>query len=84
MEAVAKFMNPAIRGWVNYYGRFHRSECLRVLSHVNLVLATWAKRRYKRFKGSWSKAFVWLERIAKRDESLFALWTLGVKPTAWR
>jgi len=28
-QAVAKFMNPAIRGWVNYYGRFHRSSVSR-------------------------------------------------------
>lgn len=84
LEEVAKFVNPSIRGWLNYYGRFHRSECLRVLSHVNLVLGTWAKRRYKRFGGSWVKAFAWLARIAERDESLFVLWTLGVKPTAGR
>jgi group II intron reverse transcriptase/maturase len=24
LEAVAKFVNPAIRGWMNYYGRFNR------------------------------------------------------------
>ena len=84
LEAVAKFVNPAIRGWVNYYGRFHRSECLRVLSHVNLVLATWAKRRYKRFKGSWTRAFAWLARIAEQDGTLIAHWTLGAKPMAGR
>jgi group II intron reverse transcriptase/maturase len=84
LKAVAKFMNPAIRGWVNYYGRFHRSECLKILRHVNLVLATWAKRRYKRFRGSWSKAYAWLARTAARNESLLALWTLGVKPMAGR
>lgn len=84
LEAVAKFVNPAIRGWANYYGRFNRWECLRVLNHLNLVLAIWAKRRYKRFKGSWQKAFEWLVRVAKRDESLFVLWTLGARPTVGR
>lgn len=84
LEAVAKFVDPFIRGWMNYYGRFHRSQCLRILSHLNLVLARWAKRRYKRFKGSWRKAFEWLARIAKRDDSLFVLWTLGQRPTVGR
>lgn len=68
-----------IRGWLNYYGRFHRSKCLKILAHLNLVLATWAKRRYKRFNGSWQQAFEWLERIAKRDGALFVLWAIGVK-----
>jgi hypothetical protein len=84
LAEVAKFVNPFIRGWMNYYGRFHRSKCLKTLAHVNLVLATWAKRRYKRFKGSWWQAFEWLVRIAKRDESLLVLWTLGARPTIGR
>ena len=84
LEEVAKFVNPFIRGWANYYGRFHRSQCLKILHHFNLVLATWAKRRYKRFKGSWRKALEWLARIAKRDSSLFVLWTLGARPTVGR
>lgn len=84
LGAVAKFVNPVIRGWANYYGRFNRWECLRILSHLNVVLAIWAKRRYKRFRGSWQKAFEWLVRLARRDESLFVLWTLGARPTVGR
>lgn len=84
LEDVAKFVNPYIRGWLNYYGRFHRSKCLKILAHLNLVLATWAKRRYKRFNGSWQQAFEWLERIAKRDGALFVLWAIGVKPAVGR
>ncbi len=84
LEAVAKFINPTIRGWANYYGRFNRWEYLRVLSHLNLVLAIWAKRRYKRFKGSWQKVFEWLVRLVKRDESLFVLWALVARPTVGR
>ena len=84
LKALATFVNPFIRGWVNYYGRYHRSECLRILRYLNLVLGTWAKRRYKRFKGRWTKAFAWLARLARRGEGPFVLWTYGAKPTAGR
>ena len=25
LEEIAKFVNPFVRGWVNYYGRFYKS-----------------------------------------------------------
>jgi RNA-directed DNA polymerase len=39
---LAQFVNPQIRGWVNYYGRFSRSKCVHVLRHLNAALAAWA------------------------------------------
>src|SRR6202043_157727 len=29
---LVQLVNPAVRGWINYYGRFYRSQCVRVLS----------------------------------------------------
>nr|WP_255594099.1 group II intron reverse transcriptase/maturase [Pontibacter sp. HSC-14F20] len=48
---VAAVANPAVRGWINYYGAFFRSELYRVLGHLNLILAKWATRKYKRLSG---------------------------------
>lgn len=84
LDEVAKFVNPVVRGWLNYYGRYHRTACVQVLRHLDLVLAIWAKRRYKRFKGSLRRAFKWLERVAERDKSLFVHWTLGMDTTTGR
>jgi group II intron reverse transcriptase/maturase len=33
LEDLAKLIDPSVRGWLNYYGRFYRSECARVLRH---------------------------------------------------
>jgi hypothetical protein len=30
---VAERLNPAVRGWVAYYGRFYRSKCLDIPGH---------------------------------------------------
>src|SRR5262249_54967245 len=50
LEDLAHFVNPVIRGWANYYGRFYRSKCLLVLRHLNEALAAWVRWKYKRFR----------------------------------
>ena len=83
LEEVAEFINPIVRGWVNYYGRFYRSECLDILDYLNLVLARWAKRKFKRFHRNWMAAYRWLGGIASRQGTLFFHWTLGMHPKGW-
>jgi group II intron reverse transcriptase/maturase len=82
LEDLAQFVNPSVRGWMNYYGRFYRSKCVQVLRHLNEALAAWARRKYKRFRRRERASVRWLGRIAQRDEKLFVLWQLGVKPEA--
>ncbi len=50
LEDLARLVNPAVRGWMTYYGRFYRSKCVQVLRHLNEALAVWARRKYKRFR----------------------------------
>jgi group II intron reverse transcriptase/maturase len=80
LEEVARVVNPVVRGWMNYYGRYYRSRCVAVLRHVNLALAAWVRRKYKRFRRRPRASQHWLRRLASRDAQLFALWPLGVKP----
>jgi RNA-directed DNA polymerase len=82
LEDVARVVNPVVRGWMNYYGRFYRSKCVQVLRHLNEALAAWARRKYRRFHRRERASIHWLGRIARRDPGLFVLWQLGVKPDA--
>jgi group II intron reverse transcriptase/maturase len=82
LEDLARLVNPSVRGWMNYYGRFYRSKCVRVLRHLNEALAAWARRKYKRFHRRERASMHWLGRIARRDPDLFVLWRLGVIPEA--
>ena len=82
LEDLARLINPAVRGWMNYYGRFYRSKCVQVLRGVNVALARWARRKYKRFKRRERASMHWLGRVARRDPKLFVLWQLGVRPEA--
>ncbi len=80
LEDLPKLVDPVVRGWMQYYGRFYRTECLLTLQHLNEALAAWARRKYKRFRYRKRASRQWLRHIADRDPRLFALWQLGVKP----
>lgn len=84
LEDLARHVNPAVRGWLQYYGRFYRSKCVQVLRHLNEALAAWARRKYKRFRRRERASMRWLGRIARRDASLFVHWQHGMKPEAGR
>lgn len=82
LEDLARLVNPAVRGWMNYYGQYYRSKCVQVLRHLNEALAAWARRKYKRLRRRERASVHWLGRIAQREPKLFVLWQLGVRPEA--
>lgn len=84
LEDIARLVDPAVRGWMNYYGRFYRSKCVQILRHLNEALVAWACRKFKRFERRKQAATRWLGALAQRDPRLFVLWQLGIKPTAGR
>jgi len=79
---LSRMINPMLRGWINYYGKYYKSELYCVFQHLNRTLARWATRKYKRLRGHKRKAMYWLGNIASRDPSLFFHWKWGIKPAA--
>src|SRR5208283_1997513 len=51
IDDLAKMFNPIIRGWINYYGRYHKSALSRALMHLDIRLAGWAMSKYRRLRG---------------------------------
>jgi len=82
LEDLARLVNPTVRGWINYYGRFYRSKSVLVLRHLNEALAAWARRKFKRLRRRERASVHWLGRIARREPKLFVHWQLGVRPEA--
>jgi len=78
LSDIANMFNPVLRGWIEYYGRYHRSELYSVLDHFNKTLIKWAMRKYKKLKGHKTRAGIFIEKIAERDPSLFAHWKIGM------
>jgi len=71
LEMIAIEINPQVRGWINYYGKFYRSSIYRVMEYVEYKLCMWARRKYKRLRGSKEQARRWLGRIRKGQRGLF-------------
>ena len=82
LEDLAWLVNPSARGWMNYYGRFYRSACVRALRPLNEALAAWVRRKFTRYRNRERASMHWLGRVAQRDPSLFAHWQLGARPAA--
>jgi group II intron reverse transcriptase/maturase len=82
LAELAQEINPIVRGWINYYGRFYRSRLIWLLRRINEYLARWATRKFKRLRGRPHRARRFLVTVARRDPALFAHWPAGAHPIA--
>lgn len=74
---IARFINPIVRGWINYWGRFYRSALVdSVLRRLNEYLIRWAMRKYKRMRRSRRRAAAFLRQIQRSNPGLFSHWQL--------
>jgi group II intron reverse transcriptase/maturase len=78
LHDIARMLNPLLRGWINYYGRYAPSALAPLLRYVNLTLLAWAMRKFKRFRDHKVRAGRFLERLAATRPDLFAHWQLGM------
>jgi len=78
LHDIAQLLNPLLRGWIAYYGRFGPSALYPVLRYVNLTLVAWAMRKFKRFKTHKIRAGRFFERLSQQRADLFAHWKIGM------
>jgi RNA-directed DNA polymerase len=71
---LARWMNPVIRGWMSYYGRFYRTELDGLLRRINTYLVRWARRKFQRLR-SFKRARRGWHGLLRRQPALFAHWT---------
>jgi RNA-directed DNA polymerase len=76
LNELANRTRPILRGWVQYYGRFHSSVLMTALRVVDDALVRWAQQKYKRFRYAKGQAWGWLKRVKSREPNLFAHWVL--------
>jgi len=82
IQDIADKVNPILRGWINYYGKFYKTKLKKFMHNLNVKLASWARRKYKKLRVSEMKAIRWLHKISVRQPDLFVHWSmLGAKPT---
>jgi RNA-directed DNA polymerase len=71
---LAQAVNPTVRGWINYYGRFYRSKLISLLRRLDEYLVRWAMQKYKRLRRHPTRAWRYLATVERRDRALFAHW----------
>ena len=77
LQDIAAKLNPILRGWIAYYGRFQPSALAPLYRHINTSLVAWARRKYKRFRNSKTRAGTFLQKVSRKCPQLFAHWKLG-------
>jgi RNA-directed DNA polymerase len=77
---LAHAINPIVRGWIGYYGRFYPSELIVLLKRINEYLVRWAMRKYKRLRRRPGRAWEFLRAVTRRQPGLFAHWPAGATP----
>lgn len=87
LKDLARMINPQVRGWVNYYGRYYCSAMEPTLMQIERYLQRWARRKYRRPSGLRGKYWAgkYLGTSRKHHPNLFVHWRYGcgTKMTGW-
>jgi RNA-directed DNA polymerase len=73
LDDLARWLNPIVAGWMNYYGRFYRSAMSPLLQRVSSYLRRWAGKKYRRLR-SFKRFKRWWVGLIERQPDLFAQW----------
>jgi RNA-directed DNA polymerase len=71
-KEIANILNSKIIGWINYYGKFRKSELYDVFEVLNNAIIKWIKKKYKII--SINKAYQKLNEL--RNAKIFAHFVL--------
>ena len=70
---LARWLNPIVGGWMQYYGQSYRSELYPLLRRVNLYVRRWAGKKYKRLR-TYKRFKRWWTGLLTRVPGLFRHW----------
>jgi RNA-directed DNA polymerase len=82
LSSLARVLNAQIRGWINYYGAFYRSELYSLAMRINEHLVRWAMQKFKRLRGNPTRAWEWVDAVRQHQPDLFAHWHMLPRTTS--
>lgn len=77
---LARWSNPVVRGWVQYYGAFYRTALFPLARRINAYLMRWIRKKYRRFRPLKKARACW-QRINRQYPRLFT--QRALTPTFW-
>jgi RNA-directed DNA polymerase len=82
LSDLSKMFGPILRGWANYYGRFHSSALQPLWRQVNDYLVRWMRRKHQHLARGITRAARALGRLAASAPRSFVHWERGFVPAA--
>ena len=73
LTGLARTINPIVRGWMQYYGRFYRTALYPLLKRINAYLVRWLRKKYKRLR-TFKKAKAAWRRVTRQRPLLLSHW----------
>lgn len=70
---LARWINPIVRGWMQYYGAFYRSALYPLLQRINAYLMRWLRNKFERLRTRKRSNQAWKQAVLKRPR-FFAHW----------
>jgi group II intron reverse transcriptase/maturase len=74
LEELAWQYNSTIRGWMNYYEAFYKSEMQGLYQYLDQKLMQWARRKYKTLTRHKRRSGDWLSKMKDMLPRLFVYW----------
>jgi RNA-directed DNA polymerase len=77
MQWFAEKLNPKIRGWINYYGKFYRTQMLKLFFYVNERIKKWIANKHK--LNTKHCILAKYRNFQEQQPDLFYHWRMGIK-----
>ena len=75
INIIAKSINPIVRGWINYFGKYNVSALKYTIKCIESRIVRWAMNKYKHFRGRRQRAEKRLSELRNREPKLFSHWS---------
>ncbi len=75
---ISRRLNPKLRGWINYYGKFGKYGLRRVFRNLDHRLVKWVMKRYKNLRGRIKKGYNALKKLKGKHPEVFEHWKVGL------
>ena len=74
LEDIARSLDPVLRGWWQYYGRFYPTELRKLFEYFDERLGKYLRCKYKRLSGHKGRSLRQLDQIARQHPDWFVHW----------
>jgi len=74
LEDITRFINPILRGWWQYYGRYYRTEMFKLFKYLDERLGYYLRRKYRDLWGHKGRSLRRLNRIAQQNPDWLVHW----------